>query len=308
MFKAGFVGLIGQPNAGKSTLMNLLVQEKVSIVTPKPQTTRRRIIGMLNRPNSQAIFVDAPGVIQSAKGLNGFLAQEALDVIAQSDLLIAVLSIDSKDKEEIEQIVEMIVKSNKKWMAVITKVDLTDYSRRVEMIKEVCVKHKTCAKIIELSTTWKKDAKDALEEIYQFCDHNLPPSPAPLYDVDLFTPHTTRELVSEIIREQCFEVLHQELPYNLAIRIAKYDEETRKDMVKIYAEIVLAKENHKPMVIGKGASVIKEIGILARKQIEKFIDKKVFLQLDVTVRENWFENKNIMKELGYVMERKESSQ
>jgi len=308
MFKAGFVGLIGQPNAGKSTLMNLLVQEKVSIVTAKPQTTRRRILGMCNRPNSQTIFVDAPGVIQSAKGLNGFLALEAQDVIAQSDLLIAVLSIDAKNKEEIEQIVEMIVKSNKKWMAVITKVDLTDYSRRVEMIKEVCVKHKTCAKIIELSTTWKKDAKDALEEIYQFCDHNLPQSPAPLYDIDLFTPHTTRELVAEIIREQCFEVLHQELPYNLAIRIAKYDEETRKDMVKIYAEIVLAKENHKPMVIGKGASVIKEIGTLARKQIEKFIDKKVFLQLDVSVRENWFENKNIMKELGYVMERKESSQ
>jgi GTP-binding protein Era len=306
MYQAGFVGLIGQPNAGKSTLMNSLVQEKISIVTPKPQTTRRRILGMVNRPKSQIIFVDAPGVIQAAKGLNGFLALEAQDVISQSDFLIAVLAVDTKEKEEIEQIIELINKSNKKWIAVINKVDLMDFRRRVEMIKEICLKHKNCLKVVEFSSTWKNDAKEALEEIYQICEQNLPTSPAPLYDVELFTPHTLRELVGEIIREQCFEVLHQELPYSIAVRIQKYDEDSRPDLVKIYAEVLVSKENHKAMVIGQKAATIKQIGMMARKQIEKLVDKKVFLQLDVAVRENWFENKNLMKELGYVMERKES--
>lgn len=303
MFKAGFVGLIGQPNAGKSTLMNLLVQEKVSIVTAKPQTTRRRIMGMVNRPKSQIVFVDAPGVISASKGLNAFLAQEAQDVIEQSDLLVAVFATDTKEKEQIEQIIEMLAKSGKKWMAVITKVDLVELRRRVEMIKELCAKQKNCVKAIEISKSWEKDTEPVLEQIYEFCEQNLPDSPQPLYDVELFTPHSTRELVAEMIREQCFEVLHQELPYNVAVRIQKYDEEGK--LPKIYAEVMVSKGSHKAMVIGKGAAVIKEIGMRARKEIEKFLGQKVFLQLDVGVREDWFENKKLMKELGYVMERKE---
>jgi GTP-binding protein Era len=305
MFRAGFVGLIGQPNAGKSTLMNLLVQEKVSIVTAKPQTTRRRIMGMVNRPKSQIVFVDAPGVIHATKGLNGFLALEAQDVIEQSDLLLAVFATDTKDKEQIEQVIEMLAKSGKKWIAVITKVDLVELRRRVETIRELCVKHKNCLKVLEISKNWENDTKGVLDQIYDFCDENLPESPAPLYDVELFTPHTTRELVSEMIREQCFEVLHQELPYNLAVQILKYDESGK--LPKIYAEVLVSKENHKAMVIGKGAAVIKDIGMRARREIEKFLDQKIYLQLDVSVRENWSENKKMMKELGYVMERKESS-
>ncbi len=302
MYRSGFVGLIGQPNAGKSSLMNLMVQEKVSIVTPKPQTTRRRVLGIVSDAQGQAVFVDAPGVLNASKGLNAFLTQEAEDVIEQSDLLIAVIATDTESKEQAQTIVDMVNNSKKPWFAVITKVDMIEFQRRVEALKEMCAKHKNCLGVVESSSTWtKNDAKAVREEILRLCFTRLPESPKPLYDIELFTPHNVKDLVAEIVREQCFEVLHHEIPYNIAVRIQKFDESDPK-MPRIHAEILVSKESHKPILIGKGGVTIKEIGTLARKSIEKMMDQKVFLGLEVTVRENWFENKMIMKELGYVVE------
>ncbi len=301
MYRSGFVGLIGQPNAGKSSLMNLLVQEKVSIVTAKPQTTRRRILGIVSEDDGQAVFVDAPGVLKAAKGLNAFLTQEAEDVIEQSDLLIAVLSTDTESKEKAQEIIDLIVGSKKPWLAVITKVDLVEFQQRIESLKELCAKHKTCLGVVESSSTWKADAKLVRQEILRLCFSKLPESPKPLYDIELFTPHNVKDLVSEIVREASFEVLHHEIPYNIAVRIQKFDESDAK-LPKIHAEIIVSKESHKPILIGKGGATIKEIGTLARKGIEKLMDQKIFLGLEVTVRENWFDNKKIMKELGYVVE------
>jgi len=301
MYRSGFVGLIGLPNAGKSTLMNLLVKEKVSIVTPKPQTTRRRVLGIVSTDEGQAVFVDAPGVLKATKGLNAFLAKEAEDVIQQSDVLIAVLAVDTEKKEQAEEIIEMILKSSKPWFAVITKVDMSELLRRREALRELCVKHKSCLGVIEASSQWGKESEAVRKEILRLCFTKLPESKAPLYDIELFTPHNVKDLVAEIIREQCFEVLHHELPYQVAIRIQKFDE-SDPNMPKIHAEILVGKESHKPILIGKGGVTIKEIGMLARKGVEKMMGQKVFLGLEVSVRENWFENKNLMKELGYVVE------
>lgn len=301
MYRSGFVGLIGQPNAGKSTLMNLLVKEKVSVVTPKPQTTRRRILGIVSTDEGQVVFVDAPGVLKATKGLNAFLAKEAEDVIKQSDLLIAVLALDTEKKEQAEDIVDMVVKSGKPWFAVITKVDLSEFLRRKEALREMCAKHKSCLGVVETSSQWGRETEALRSEILRLCYSALPESPEPLYDIELFTPHAVKDLVAEIIREQCFEVLHHELPYQVAVRIQKFDE-SDPHMPKIYAEILVAKESHKPILIGKGGVTIKEIGMLARKGIEKMMGQKVFLGLEVSIRENWFENKKLMKELGYVVE------
>lgn len=301
MYRSGFVGLIGQPNAGKSTLMNLLVKEKVSIVTAKPQTTRRRILGIVSVDEGQAVFVDAPGVLKAAKGLNAFLSQEAQDVIEQSDLLIAVLALDTETKEQAEEIIEMVVASKKPWFAVITKTDLVEFLRRREALREMIAKHKSCLGIVEASTKGKEESEAARAEILRLAFSKLPESPQPLYDIELFTPHNVKDLVTEIIREQAFEVLHHEIPYNIAVRIQKFDESDPK-LPKIYAEILVSRDSHKPILIGKGGATIKEIGTLARKGIEKLMGQKVFLGLEVSVRENWFENKKLMKELGYVVE------
>lgn len=299
-FKAGFVGLIGQPNAGKSTLLNLLVEEKVSIVTPKPQTTRRRVLGILNDEKSQIVLVDAPGIVRSTSGLNAFLEKEAIDVIANSDVLCAVLNLDEDKKENLDRIIEMIRESKKPWFAVITKVDMVDKIHRKQRLIDELRAASPNVTVLEVSKNWGEDKKDFRKAFIEESRKLLPESPAPLYDVELFTPHTLRELAVEVIREKCFEELHQEIPYNLTVRITKFDE-SQPGMARIFAEIVVSKENHKPIVIGKGASMIKKIGMSARAELEKMMDEKVYLNLDVAVREEWFSNPRLMKDLGYVV-------
>lgn len=299
-YKAGFLGLIGQPNAGKSSLMNFLVQEKISIVTPKPQTTRRRIIGVWNSEAGQIAFVDAPGILDAAKGLNGFLAIEAKDVIEQSDALIAVLAVDGKNAEEPEQVLKMVKASGKPWVAVITKVDMQDKAHRVMILKDMV--EKMGGKAFTISSTKEKNDEDREALLIELLEI-MPESPQPMYDVELFTTESMRNMVAELIREKCFEFLHQEVPFNTAIRIIKFDE-LASPIPKIAAEIVLAKETHKGIVIGKGGSVLKQIGTEARKEIEKLMGEKIFLDLKVSVREDWFDNTKIMKELGYVLDTK----
>ncbi|MBV2168626.1 MAG: GTPase Era [Bdellovibrio sp.] len=298
-YKAGFIGLIGQPNAGKSTLMNFLVDEKVSIVSSKPQTTRRRILGIWSTDQGQAIFVDAPGIIKADKGLNGFLAQEAEDVIASSDVLMAVISVDEEKPEDAEKVIEMVSRSGKPWVGVITKTDIVEKAHRLMILKRMIEDKGGKALSISVAALKKdKEAQEDREAMLIEILELLPESPAPLYDIDLFTNENVREMVTEIIREKCFESLHHEIPYSLAVRILKFDEEG--PLPKIYAEIIVSKENHKAIVIGKEASAIKKIGMESRKEIEKLMDEKIFLDLKVACKPEWFENKRMMKELGYV--------
>ncbi len=302
MYKAGFIGLIGQPNAGKSTLLNILVKERVSIVSSKPQTTRRRVLGISSQSEGQVVFVDAPGVITAQKGLNAFLTQEALDVIDQSDAILAILAIDSEKKEDIARIVELAVESKKPWIAVITKTDLEAHHPRILKIEEMLSKHKNCKATFKISSQWKEDLDIVREEILKACLNLLPESPQPLYDIELYTPHSVKEMAAEIVREKCFENLHHEVPYNIAVRMQKFDESEK--MPRIYCEILVTKESHKPIVIGKKGETIKQIGMQARKEIEKLMGQKIFLSLEVTIRENWTENRNIMKDLGYFSDNK----
>lgn len=299
-YRAGFLGLIGQPNAGKSTLMNFLVDEKVSIVSSKPQTTRRRILGMWSSDQGQIVFVDAPGLIKAEEGLNGFLAREAHDVIDSSDALLAIISVDTDKSEQAEQVIDMVAKSGKPWVAVITKVDLEEKSHRVMILKKM-IEDKG-GKVFSTSVKDKEAKEDREDLLLQFLEL-LPESPAPLYDTELFTNENMREMVAEVIRERCFENLHHEIPYNLAVRIIKFDEEA-KPVPKIYTEIIVSKDSHKAIVIGKGASVIKAISSEARKEVEKLMGEKVFLEVQVVSKPEWFDNKRIMKELGYVIDNK----
>lgn len=306
MYKAGFVGLIGQPNAGKSTLMNALVQEKVSIVSAKPQTTRRRMLGVVTKESGpekgQVVFVDAPGIIQAEKGLNGFLAIEAKEVMEDSDFIVAVLNVDAKSFADIEKVIELVLESRKPWMAVINKVDMAQLAIRGEKIKEVLRTYtdkNNFKGYLEFSQSWKGDLQEFQEQFYKTIFANLPESQKPMFEDDIFTPHTVRELTEEIIREQCFECLEQEVPYSISVKIRKFDES--ESMPKIYADIMVLKESHKSIVVGSGGKVIKEIGSKARKAIEDMIGMQVFLKLQV-VHKDWVKNTMLMKELGYTNE------
>ncbi len=298
-YKAGYVGLIGQPNAGKSSLMNYLIKEKVSIVTNKPQTTRRRILGIHTTPQAQTIFIDAPGVIKATKGLNSFLEKEALDVIKESDVLVAVLNLDQKSAEDAELILEMVKNSKRPWLAVITKVDMEDKFHRVLILKEMV--EKFGGKAILMSTQREND--EYREDLFKQIELLLPDAELPLFEDDIYTTENMRELVAEIVREQCFENLNYEIPYQLAVQVRQYDE-FAKPCPKIYVDVLVAKDSHKPIIIGKGAELIKKISQKSRGEIEKLVGGKVFLEVNVVVKDNWFEHLQTMKELGYVIERK----
>ncbi len=300
-FKAGFLGIIGQPNAGKSTLMNWLVDEKVSIVTSKPQTTRRRILGIWSTEAGQVVFVDAPGIINADKGLNGFLAKEAQDVIDSSDALIAVISIDEGKPEECQKVIDMVSAAGKPWFGVITKTDIEDKAHRILILKQMIEEKK--GKAFSVSVQKSKDDIEEREAFLIECLEMMPESPAPLYDVELFTNENVRDMVAEIIREKLFESLHHEIPFESAVRVIRFEEEA-KPVPKIYAEILVSRESHRPIVVGKEAKMIKHIGMESRKEIEKLMGEKVFLDLQVLVRDEWYANTRMMKELKYVTDKR----
>lgn len=299
-YKAGFIGLIGQPNAGKSSLMNYLIKEKVSIVTSKPQTTRRRILGLHSESKGQVVFIDAPGLVKSTSGLNEFLQKEAEDVIQSSDALIAVLSINEDSIERNEEILELVSKTNKPWFVLITKTDIQDKSHRVFLLKDLIKKYNVEA----FSCSIKNDSQEDRQLILDKCIELLPIAAAPLYDEELFTTENMRGISEEIVREKCFEILSHELPYQVAVQTRKFDEEA-KPCPKIYMDIIISKDSHKPIIVGKGGDNIKKIGQAARSEIQKMMGvPKVYLELNVAVKNDWFENNKLMKELKYVIDRK----
>ncbi|MGE4133075.1 MAG: GTPase Era [Bdellovibrionales bacterium] len=294
--KAGFVGLIGLPNSGKSTLMNAMVGEKVSIVTAKPQTTRRRVVGVVNRPDAQCLIVDAPGVVGATAGLGRFLKEEALDVIGQSDVLVAILSIDEPNFESLMSIVDMVKDSGKPYIIVIQKTDLPEL-HRPQILRDK-LKH---LGVPILQGSALQQSSGLAEMVMDAVVPLLPESAHPLYDADLYTLSSVRDLSAEIIREKCFEKLHQEVPFGLAVRILSFQED-EGPTVRVEAEILVAKDNHRPIVIGREGQTLKGIGTEARLEIQKLVDRKVFLDLKVITRRNWQKNPAAMKDLGYVVQ------
>lgn len=294
-YRAGFVGLIGLPNSGKSTLMNALVGEKVSIVTAKPQTTRRRMMGVLSGEGYQLVVVDAPGLVQAKSGLNQFLKDEAHDVITQSDVLVAVLNIDEKDVEGLDQVLALVRESGKPWIALIHKTDLP-LLHRPQILRD----RLSDSGVPVVQGSSKEGVESLRASLLEKLVPMLPLADKPLYDEDLYTLSPTRELCAEIVREKCFEQLHQEVPFGLAVRIMRFEED-RGPLVHILAEILVTKENHRPIVIGQGGLVLKKIGTEARKEMEKLLDRRVYLDLNVTSKRNWQKNPGVMKDLGYVV-------
>lgn len=295
-YKAGFVALLGEPNAGKSTLMNAVLGEKISIVSEKPQTTRGRMHGLFSNDEAQIIFVDAPGTIESTSGINSFLREEVADVIHRADAILVVLGADTDDKTA-ARLLQLAVESGKPYTVVVTKGDLITGERTPKCFPTLVA---TKAPFITISALTREE--EAREEVVARLLPLLPKADGPLYDEELLTTETVRKLSAEFIREACFKHTRQEVPYGLAIRIVKFQEpDLDSDITKIFAEIVVERTAHKAIVIGAKASNLKKIGSDARKAIEKLIGEKIYLDLHVDVREGWTKNKRMLKELGYVI-------
>lgn len=293
-YRAGFVALVGQPNAGKSTLLNSLLGEKVSITSDKPQTTRGRVTGIMNQPEAQIIFVDSPGTLKSTTGINKFLQEEVQDVIENADVVCALLAADGS-LDSVKDLIGALKEKKKAWIAIITKIDLLGGTRTPKFFQYLIDEE---VPFVSISTLRRPE--EAKGELLSRIIPLLPEAEAPLYEDDIYTTQTLRQMSAEFIREACFENLHQEIPYGLAVKIVEFKED-EGPVVRVRAELVVEKDNHRAIVIGAKGQTIKKIGIQARKEIEQVVGRQVFLEMHVQVRKNWTQNPRMMKELGYVV-------
>lgn len=291
--KCGFVSVIGLPNAGKSTLVNRIIGEQVSIVSPKAQTTRQCVTGIYTKDNYQIVFVDAPGFIQAETGLNHFIQKQWEESVKDCDVVLGVLNLDCDTEEKISNAILTLASINKPKFAFINKVDLTKYTERLFIIEQKLRDHN----IEFLYGSARSASKETIENLIQKLAERLPEAQSFMYDKSLYTLQTEKEIAAEIIREKCFNLLGQEIPYQIGVNIIAFDEDPK--CTKIYADIWISKERYKKIVVGNKGLKIQEIGTDSRKDIEKVLGSQVYLSLKVKLKESWTKNQNMLKELGY---------
>lgn len=288
-FKSGFVGIIGKPNVGKSTLMNALLGEKISIITPKVQTTRHRIRGILNSADSQIVFSDTPGIIQPRYKLQGSMMKFVNESLQDSDLVLFVT--DFNDRNEELDLIEKLKLIQIPMLCLINKID---ESNEDGLMKKVSFwKNQINFKeIIPLSALNKFNLDTLIHSIKKYL-----PEGKPYFDQDQVTDKSERFIASEILREKIMMRYKEEIPYSVQVEIDEFKDEEK--ILRISALIYVMRDSQKQILIGKGGSAIKNVGIAARRDLEIFFGKKVFLQTFVKVKEDWRDNDRLLKEWGY---------
>lgn len=287
-FHCGRVALLGPPNAGKSTLLNALIGQKVTIVTPKPQTTRNQIVGILTDADAQIIFMDTPGVAQLRGKLNKTMIQSVWQSLGQADVILLVLDADTYIRHpefldrDLESLTDALAEDRRPLIIVPNKVDLfADKSRMLPLLTKLGELWPK-AEIFPISA----EKNDGLEELKLLVESRLPVAPA-RYPADQISTASLRFMAAEIIREKLFMRLRQEVPYGIAVDVENWKEETEKNLTIIHAIIYVAKPMYKAMIIGKAGENIKAVGTEARMEIQSLLETKVHLELWVKVRENW---------------------
>jgi len=292
-FKSGFISILGRPNVGKSTLFNRILGEKIAIVTEKPQTTRNRILGIKNVEGAQLIFLDTPGLHEGGSELNKRMVKTALATGRDSDVLLFLTEATSPPMEEDRQMLEHLKLSKGIPFLVINKIDLVKKETLLPLMDRY-QKLFPFEKIIPLSALQGDGIEILINEIIRV----LPEAP-PYFPEDMLTDQTERLIVSEIIREKVIQHSYQEIPYATAVTIESFKELAEKNLVVIQATIYVEKESQKKILIGKGGQKLKKIGEWSRKEIEAFLEKRVFLELWVKVEKNWTRNPRVLDSLGY---------
>ena len=294
--KSGFVNIIGRPNVGKSTLMNALVGEKMSIITNKPQTTRHRILGILSGDDFQAVFSDTPGIISDPV----YKMQEAMNTFVNttfhdSDLTLFVTDANENYADD-DPIIERLQRIETPLFLIINKIDTAEDGRVLKLI-QTWNKRLDFKEIVPISALNKLGTEKVLQLILE----NLPEGP-PYYPKDQLTDRPERFFVSEIIREKILELYHQEIPYSTEVIVNAFKEgkTTRGEAItRIDATIYVMRKSQKPILIGKGGSAIKRLGMVSRKSLEQWLETRVHLELHVKISDDWRDNDRMLKHFGY---------
>lgn len=288
--KAGFVNIFGKPNAGKSTLLNALMGEKMAIVSHKVQTTRHRIKAILTAPDYQIIFSDTPGIIDPKYKLHEKMMQAVKGSLEDAD--VALLMVDAgEDPTESHDIFEKL-RLKAPVIVVINKTDSVKDEASIAALKKFFEEQIYCKEVVMISALKKTGVDDLLQRVLFYL-----PEGHPFYEGDDISDMPVKFFVGELVREKVFQLYHEELPYHTAVVVQEYKEKTT--LTKIRAEIIVQRETQKGIILGEGGSMIKQLGTLARKDIEEFIGGKVFLELYVKVRPKWRDNELYLKEYGY---------
>lgn len=287
--KTGFVNIFGKPNAGKSTLLNALIGEKLAIVSSKVQTTRHRIKGIVTTPEYQIIFSDTPGIIEPKYKLHERMMQAVKGSLEDAD--VALLLVDIKDNLEEADAVFSALRLKVPAIVLVNKIDKVDPEKVREVISYFSGKP-YCKKAIPISALKKANLEELLEAIV-----SLLPEGEPFYADDEMTDLSERFFVAEMIREKIFNLFDEEIPYHTTVLVHEFKQKT--GLIKIGANIIVQRDTQKSIIIGEGGKMIKKIGTEARKEIEKFLDQKIFLELFVKVRAKWRENDTFLREYGY---------
>jgi len=289
--KSGFVAILGQANVGKSTLLNAILKEKVSIVSPKPQTTRDKILGIYNDEECQIVFIDTPGIHSAHNKLDEYMNKAINSAKNSVDILVYVIDGSKKISNNIIDNLNKYTKDIENVILVVNKVDDTTYEKLYPELNK-CNSLEGIKDIVPLSALKGKNIEELIKVIKKYLNDDIK-----YYDDDIYTDKSVKFMVGEIIREKSLWLLQDELPHGIAIEIARFDESV--DIVEIDADIIIEKASHKQIVIGSKGSMIKNIGMKSRKEIEKLLDRQVMLKLFVKVREDWRHKDSVVKSLGY---------
>lgn len=294
MHKAGFVNIVGNPNVGKSTLMNSLVGERISIITSKAQTTRHRIMGIVNTEDMQIVYSDTPGVLSPNYKLQESMLNFSQSALIDADVLLYVTDVvetPTKNRSFLERVASQTIPV----LLVINKIDLLKDQKDLEKLVEEWKSLLPNAEIIPVSAQYKFNLDYLLKRIQEL----LPPSP-PFFDKDALTDKPARFFVTEIIREKILQIYDKEIPYAVEVAVEQFKEDD--EHIHIMAVIYVERDSQKGIVIGKGGSALKKVGTLARKDIEAFFQKKVYLELYVKVEKDWRNKENKLKSFGYKLD------
>jgi GTP-binding protein Era len=294
VFKSGFVAVMGRPNVGKSTLINGLLGQKIAAVSPRPQTTRRRQLGILTSPTAQVIFIDTPGLHQPHHKLGEAMNQQAREALEDADLVLWIVDTSQSPTLE-DQLLAGLVKSSHQEAVTILVQNKIDLVPPHEMVQRQNDYHALvpAAQQEFVSATRGDGCQALLTQIIE----RLPAGPL-YYPEDQVTDLYEREIAADLIREAALFHLREEVPHGLAVRIDEY-KDRNADTTYIAATLLLERETHKPILIGKGGAMLKKIGTSARQEIEKLVERKVFLDLHVKVRKNWRDDDETLKSLGF---------
>ncbi len=292
-FTSGFIAIIGRPNVGKSTLLNRILGQKIAITSNKPQTTRNRILGVHNFPAGQALFVDTPGIHKAKGKLNRFMVDQAIGACSDVDLILFLVEAGDSPGGGDEYILKLLDKSSVPVFLIINKIDLVKPPQLLKLIQQYSERFKF-AEVIPLSA---RDG-DGVPQLLQGIEPYLPEGPQ-YYPDDILTDQPEKFIVAELVREKIMRRTSEEIPYGVGVQIEAFEEKPEKNFVVIQAMIHVERDSHKKIIVGKGGKMIKTIGQEARKDMERLLGSRVFLELFVRVDKDWSQNERMLRELGY---------